>query len=192
MTDPVTVPEGWALSTIDDVTSHVTDGTHMPPARAADGVPLLSAKDIVGGRILPSDARFVSEAYFRSELGRTRLEEGDVLVTIVGSIGRTAVVPPDPKFALQRSVAILKPGAQVTARYLSHYLRSPQAFDYYRENGRGTAQQGLYLRELKRLPILVPPLADQQSVADLIEAAEASQTSALGRVAAARSVLERL
>jgi type I restriction enzyme S subunit len=168
MPDHVGLPEGWALQTLVEVTSNVTDGTHMPPPREASGVPLLSAKDIANGVLTPSDSRFVSQEFFASELKRTQLEEGDVLVTIVGSIGRSAVVPASPRFAFQRSVAIVKPST-VTARFLSLYLRSPAAFVFYRERGRGTAQQGIYLRDLKQLPVPVPPREVQDDIVQRID-----------------------
>ena len=184
------IPDGWTLSTISSVTSHVTDGTHMPPARERVGVPLLSAKDIVDGKIIKSESRLVSDQYFASELARTKLSENDVLVTIVGSIGRSAIVPANPKFAFQRSVAILKPSG-IAPKYLSYYLRSPQAGEFYTARGRGTAQQGLYLRELKELPIPVAPFSIQQQITDLIDNAESKRHSASKHAMLARKAIER-
>lgn len=186
----IELPEGWSFSSIETVTSHITDGTHLPPPRQDRGVPLLSAKDIVDGRLAPENPRLVTEAYFRSEQERTQLSEGDVLVTIVGSIGRTAVVPAAPRFALQRSVAILKP-SEVTSDYLAHYLRSPEAASYYATAGRGTAQQGLYLRDLKRMPIPVPSKSQQRRISVVLDNVEARRRGAHEHIRGAIRALQR-
>jgi len=55
---------------------------------------------------------------------RTSIDPNDVLLTIVGTIGRTAVVEDDTKFALQRSVAVIKP-ILISSIYLSYLLQSP-------------------------------------------------------------------
>jgi len=162
------LPIGWVLADVGTVTSNITDGTHAPPAREPDGVPLLSAKDITDYGVRPRGSRFVSHAYFEAERKRTRLAADDVLLTIVGSIGRSTLVPPNPQFALQRSVAILKPSG-VTAKFLSYYLQTPQAFRYYAAQARGTAQQGLYLRHLKQLPVPVPPPPEQRRIIAAVE-----------------------
>jgi type I restriction enzyme S subunit len=162
------VPRGWVISDIISVTSHVTDGTHAPPRSERDGIPLLSAKNITDHGLAAHGTRFVTREYFEAETERTRLAEGDVLLTIVGSIGRSAIVPANPQFAFQRSVAILKP-LGVTGKYLSFYLRSPEAANYYAKRARGTAQLGLYLRDLKQLPVPVAPVAEQDRIVAAIE-----------------------
>ena len=191
MSEDEHLAEGWILSLLSSVISHITDGTHAPPARELSGIPLLSAKDIDKGQITISESRFVPEDYYESEQRRTKLAENDVLVTIVGSIGRSAIVPTEHKFAFQRSVAILKPSA-VTAKYLSYYLEAPQAQDFYRAHSRGTAQQGLYLHDLKQLPIPVPPFEVQQQITDFIDAAQAKRRAASEHLAVAQRVIERL
>lgn len=184
------IPDEWLYLNLEDVTSHVTDGTHMPPPRKNQGVPLLSAQDVADGHLRLAGSRFVDEKFFEAELRRTKLAEGDVLLTIVGSIGRSTVVTIKPRFALQRSVAVLKP-RNVRSKYLSYFLRSPIAFDFYQERARGTAQSGMYLRDLKQLPVPVPPLRQQDLIVDAIQKIEAKRASALTHIANARIAMER-
>src|SRR4051812_13578240 len=105
MDSPRDVLGDWQVLPLQSVASHVTDGTHMPPPRSEKGVPLLSAKDVSDGQVFISESRFVSREFYESELSRTQLAPGDVLVTIVGSIGRSSVVPDNFEAAFQRSVA---------------------------------------------------------------------------------------
>lgn len=143
------------------------------------------------GSLRISDSpRLVSNDFFKSELKRTRLAKGDVLVTIVGSIGRSTVVPHDPDFALQRSVAVIKP-SEVAPDYLSLYLRSPGAKSFYESRGRGTAQMGIYLRDLKLLPVPFPPLAEQHCIAQAVERVFGKRDEAEGHIELAELAVRR-
>ena len=99
---------GWVRTTLREVATKVVDGSHNPPPAVDSGKPMLSARNVENGRIVWDHFRFISDADFDREHSRTRVSEGDVLLTIVGSIGRTAVVSAtDRPFTLQRSVAVI-------------------------------------------------------------------------------------
>lgn len=110
-----------------------------------------------------SPSRYVSLDDFERENSRTDVRGGDVLLTIVASLGRSAVVPDNaPAFALQRSVAVIRTG--LIPSYLAIFLRSPVARAYYDKHGKGTAQRGIYLGKLGDLPVPVPPIAEQSRI----------------------------
>jgi type I restriction enzyme S subunit len=102
---------------------------------------------------------------------RTDVETGDVLLTIVGTIGRVAVVTEDlPKFTLQRSVAVLKNKRDViSSRFLMRSLQN--ILDELTDNARGVAQKGLYLGQIQNLEILIPPLPEQQRIVAILDEA---------------------
>ena len=83
---------------------------------------MLSAKNIQNGKIHFDGLRLLSTDDFELENNRTNISAGDVLLTIVGAIGRTAVVPATaPEFTLQRSVAVLKSNL-MNPNYLRYLL----------------------------------------------------------------------
>jgi type I restriction enzyme S subunit len=107
------------MSALVDFCDRLVDGSHNPPKAAETGKPMLSARNINNFQVLFDDYRLISESDFKLEDARTRVAPGDVLLTIVGTIGRTALVSAGaPPFALQRSVAVIKPRA-VDSRYLA-------------------------------------------------------------------------
>jgi type I restriction enzyme S subunit len=131
---------------------------------------MLSARNVENGRIVFDEYRFIDEASFAHEHARSRVAANDVLLTIVGTIGRAAVVPEGlPPFALQRSVAVLTPRDDLLPKYLCYQLQAPATQRYFEENARGTAQKGVYLKTLGATPILVPPLDEQRKIVDEIE-----------------------
>lgn len=157
------LPKTWLCVPLGRIAVMLVDGSHNPPPKRESGVPMLSSKNILNGTITCDASRLISEEEFHSEQQRAPVAFGDVLLTIVGTIGRSAVVSQNsPRFALQRSVALIRTG--VDSHYLSYYLRSPHAFRYYDIEAKGTAQRGIYLGTLSEMPIPLPPLAEQKRI----------------------------
>ena len=159
------IPEGWAWEFLKNLTSKLTDGSHNPPKDNGSGYPMLSGQNIGAGTIdYANPSRYVDEQGFLIENSRTSVQEGDVLLTIVGSIGRSAVVRDNaPKFVLQRSVAVLTP-IQVVSDYLPILFSSISVQNFFESEGKGTAQKGIYLGQLAKLPIPVPPVREQTRI----------------------------
>ncbi|WP_205420568.1 restriction endonuclease subunit S, partial [Ursidibacter arcticus] len=166
---PFDIPESWVWVRLEDITSKITDGSHNPPPNNLSGIPILSAANIFDHEIKFSSAsRWVSIEQWEIENKRTEIQLNDILLTIVGTIGRTAVVKSNEKFALQRSVAVLKP-IQVYSEYISYALQSAFLLDLMVSNSKGTAQKGIYLNTLKELEFPLPPLNEQHRIVAKIE-----------------------
>lgn len=130
---------------------------------------MLSAKNIHSGKIYFDELRLLNNEDFELENKRTNISAGDVLLTIVGAIGRTAVVPEKhPEFTLQRSVAVLKP-EPINSKYLRYLLESPEVQVFFRVNAKGTAQKGIYLKTLGGMEISIAPLAEQTRIAQKLD-----------------------
>lgn len=161
---PFELPEGWEWSRLGDLSYKLTDGSHNPARDNGDGYPMLSGQNVNYGRIdFENPSRYVDEFNFLKEDSRTQIKPRDILLTIVGSIGRSAVVPINaPKFVLQRSVAVIQ--TSLNPEFLCNHFISPICLDYYDEHGKGTAQKGIYLGKLSLMLIAVPPLAEQHRI----------------------------
>lgn len=163
------LPEGWRVAPLGEVSPRIVDGSHNPPAKQDSGHPMLSAQNIENNRIVLGGHRYISAESFKTEDARTQVRPGDVLLTIVGTIGRSAVVPDGfGAFALQRSVAVLKPQS-VKPKFLAYQLQGPVARAFFDKEARGTAQKGVYLKTLASMPILVAPTGLQERIVAEIE-----------------------
>lgn len=139
---------------IKDICTSVTDGSHNPPQGIEKSeYMMLSSKNIFDDEITFDEPRFLSEKDFEREHKRTKIAVGDVLLTIVGTVGRTAVVDEDmPAFALQRSVAVLHPKNDVCLpRFLMYALRGKRT--YIANRAKGVAQKGIYLKEVSDIDL---------------------------------------
>lgn len=152
---------------------------------------MLSAKNIQSGKIHFDELRLLSKEDFEIENRRTKISAGDVLLTIVGAIGRTAVVPEKhPEFTLQRSVAVLKPEL-IDSNYLRYLLDSPVAQIFFLVNAKGTAQKGIYLKALGAMEIPIPPLSEQTRIAQKLNELLAQVDTLKARIYAIPVLLKR-
>jgi type I restriction enzyme S subunit len=167
---PFELPIGWEYSKLGYLAHKLTDGSHNPPRDSGSGIPMLSSQNVNYGFIdFGNPSRYVTDDEFLVENSRTKIETNDVLLTIVGTLGRAAVVQEhSPKFVLQRSVAVIKTG--ILPKYLCLQFGSPFCINYFEENGKGTAQKGIYLGQLAEMLITVPPLVEQQRIVAKVDA----------------------
>jgi len=162
--------EGWEEKRLEEICFKITDGSHNPPKGIDYSEYLMISSKNVNNDFIDLDSpRYLKKEDFISENKRTEVIEGDVLLTIVGTIGRVAVVTNEHKyFTLQRSVAVLKPKKDfISSRFLMFSLRN--IFEELNENARGVAQKGLYLNQIRSLEISIPKLKTQQIIVEKID-----------------------
>ena len=165
------LPYSWNWASLREIALSISDGSHNPPPNNGSGIPLLSAANINDNSILMNEiSRWITNEEWKIENQRTNIEVGDVLLTIVGSIGRSAVVQNNNHFALQRSVAVIKP-CLINPLYLMHIIQSPQIQKWLTDNSKGTAQKGIYLNALSLMIIPIPPLEEQAKIVERIHIA---------------------
>jgi type I restriction enzyme S subunit len=159
------VPAGWGRATLDELASLVTDGDHNPPRRVEAGVPHLTAKNVKRWRLILEGCSFVDDAGYAQTSARYSPAAGDLIVTCVGTIGETAVVPPGLKFSADRNLAAVRlhPGG-LLPEMLQIILNAPPWSTWLRSASGSTAQPHLYLGSLRMLPVPVPPLALQRHI----------------------------
>jgi type I restriction enzyme, S subunit len=163
------LPTGWSWASIDEVSALVIDGDHNPPRRVPTGVPHITAKGVRGGAIVLDGCTYVSAEGFAQTSARYRPVEGDVIVTCVGTIGRVAVVPPDLVFSADRNLAAVRLAPdRMLPQFLALILGSVSLQRHMHGASGSTAQPHLYLKDLRSLPVVVPPLETQ---AGLVSAA---------------------
>ena len=156
----------WTFSFLKNCLSMLKDGTHGSFKNSEKGYPLLSAKDVDNVIAISDDCRLISKEDYCSIYAKYSLKPNDVLLTIVGTIGRTAIVPtPAPEVAFQRSVAILRVNENLQPLYLRYFLQTNFVENYLNKVKKSGAQSGIYLSDLGKLPIFVPDPEEQKRIA---------------------------
>lgn len=163
MTELGEIPSGWDIVDLKEVLNLLKDGTHNPPNRVETGVVMLSAENIFNSKVnFGLNEKFISYDDYYKMHNNYEIEKGDILMTIVGTIGRTAIVECDYKFTVQRSVAILRSNEKINNYYLEKFLSSNICNKQLIKRSNSTAQAGLYLGELGKIKIILPSIKEQK------------------------------
>lgn len=167
---PFDIPRSWRWVKLGDICSKIVDGDHNPPKGIKQKTEYLmaSAININHDRIENLDnVRYLSKDVFDEENKRTNLQINDVLLTIVGTMGRSCVYEGGLNLCFQRSVSVIT--TLVNSRYIKRVLDASYIQKFMQDNATGAAQLGFYLNKVEKLIIPLPPIQEQQRIVDAID-----------------------
>ena len=158
----------WTTIRADEYCESVRDGTHDTPKQTETGYKLVTGKHIKNGQIDPSDAYCISEKDYKKINERSLVEQWDVLMSMIGTVGEVAVVKDHPNYAI-KNVALFKcAGSELKGKWLAYYLQSSDAQGHMLGNQKGSSQQFLSLKQLRSLPVPVADETYMQKVVDVL------------------------
>lgn len=163
--DMPALPEGWCWASVEAISLFVTDGDHNPPKRVESGIPHLTAKNIKNWSINFDNCSYLTPEGFEQTRKRYEPRPGDLIVTCVGTLGQTAIVPKDCVFSADRNLAAIRvvPNG-INVETLMYSLNTVRAQLHMGAISGSTAQPHVYLSDLRALCIQIPPLAEQYEI----------------------------
>lgn len=164
--------DDWEQRKLGESLSLLKDGTHGSYESVQQGAWLLSAKNIINNRVvITSNDRKISENDFKKIHDKFQLRKGDVLLTIVGTIGRSAILKEANKLTFQRSVAYLRPDENIltSSDFLFSLSKSSNFQNQLKKRTVISAQPGIYLSDIDKLNITIPEIKkEQDKIASII------------------------
>ncbi|MFZ5904306.1 MAG: restriction endonuclease subunit S [Chloroflexota bacterium] len=163
----------WKKEKLGNLCSLIRDGTHVTPTYVPAGIPFVTVKNMVTGKLDFSDTKFISEEEHKYISKVVKPERGDILVSKDGSIGVPCPVETDIEFSIFVSVALLKPiREKINTDFLTYQIGSKAVQDQIQNSIKGIAIRHLHLEDFKRLEIIVPPLSLQEEFAGVVARVE--------------------
>ncbi|OYU46967.1 MAG: restriction endonuclease subunit S [Rhizobiales bacterium PAR1] len=145
------------LSDFVDPDRSICYGIVQPGSAVADGVPIVRVNNFMGGGVDTSDALKV-DSQIESKYRRSRLQGGELLITLVGSMGLTAIASEELRgWNVARAVGVVPLRADADKRWINFVVRSKPAQDFIRMRANTTVQATFNLKDLAELPIPCPP-----------------------------------
>ncbi|NLS07657.1 restriction endonuclease subunit S [Rhizobium sp. P32RR-XVIII] len=189
------LPALWQWVDLQALCLSITDGDHLPPPKADEGVPFLVIGDVRSKKINYGCDRYVGRAYYEKLDVIRRPRKGDILYTLVGSFGIPVPVEEDREFCVQRHIGILRPYGSLSGQFLTYTLESDLVLGQAGAFATGIAQKTVPLAGLRAIQIPLPPLAEQHRIVtkvdelmalcDQLEGARATRETTRDRLAAA-------
>jgi type I restriction enzyme, S subunit len=166
------LPEGWVWATTQQLCEAerpISYGVLQPGDHVSNGVPLVRVGDVSEGRVAVGELKRIRSA-IADEYRRTTLQGGEVLLTVVGSIGRTAVVPPSLAGAnIARAVAMLPVSPLVRAPWVEIWLRFEPNRQRLESLAHEVARKTLNLEDVRDFSVPLPPFEEQDCIIEQTE-----------------------
>jgi type I restriction enzyme S subunit len=173
--DPVTNPKGLPLKNLGDVCD-VRDGTHDSPKYLELGHPLLTSKNFKNGKIDFNGASLISEEDFHQINKRSKVDIGDLVMPMIGTIGNPVLVERDPIFAIKNVALIKFHNGSPDNRFVRQLLCSNYFDHVTAKANRGGTQKFVALKDLRKMPIPLPSIDLQKKFTTIVESIEQQKT----------------
>ena len=156
------IPEDWEVIPLSGMVD-IRDGTHASPKYKTEGIPLVTSKNLVGRIIDLSDASLISTEDADEINKRSKVHKGDILMSMIGTIGSAILVKDEPDFCI-KNIALFKP-KRINGQYLFCLMQSPFFQSYIADRLDGGIQKFISLGVLRTLLIIHPPIDEQAAIA---------------------------
>lgn len=156
----------------------VRDGTHDSPKYFTEGYPLITSKNVSGGKIDFSDCNLICEEDYNKINQRSKVDVGDILMPMIGTVGKPVIVDIQKKFAI-KNVALIK--FRENSAVVNSFIKVLLESDYFdREvinKVRGGTQKFISLGDIRKLNICLPPIKLQNQFAAFVNEIDKSKSA---------------
>ena len=165
---PYDIPDSWEWRRINNVLD-VRDGTHSTPKYVNKGVPLLTSKNLVDGKLVKEPSKLISIEDSLEINKRSKVDKNDILLAMIGTIGNPVLVPKISYDFSVKNIAIFKNMNSLNMKYIYFFI--VYHTNELKKNASGAVQSFVSLTRLRNIIIPLPPLAEQQRIVEVIESA---------------------
>lgn len=145
-------------------------GIVQPGQNILDGVPVIKVNNLITG-LHSKDELDVTTKENDEKYSRTRLEGGELIVSVVGTVGKTAIVPKSFRGCnLVRAVAMIGIKENWLSKWVKYYIDSPAGQAYIEQNLNTTVQATLNIKTLVDMPIPFPKEDEMRKIVTILDA----------------------
>jgi len=165
----LSLPNGWEIKKMGEVYD-VRDGTHDSPKYVKEGYALITSKNLKNDNLNYNNVNYITEQDYININKRSKVDVGDILFAMIGTIGNPIVIKEEPDFAI-KNVALFKVPSNQVSYYLKYYLDSGQVIEKMTKDAKGATQKFVGLGYLRNFEIPLPPIPEQQRIVAILDKA---------------------
>ena len=163
---PFEIPENWCWARMGSYLD-VRDGTHDTPKYVLEGIPLVTSKNLCNGKIDFSTAKFISREDHLAISLRSKVDAGDIMYAMIGSIGNPVLYNGNAEFSIKNMALFKKIANGLDMEYVYWFLYLSQ--DTMKKFASGGVQSFVSLGYLRNYWTPVPPIQEQHRIVTAIK-----------------------
>ena len=163
---PFEIPENWCWARMGSCLD-VRDGTHDTPKYVLEGIPLVTSKNLCNGKIDFSTAKFISREDHLAISLRSKVDAGDIMYAMIGSIGNPVLYNGNAEFSIKNMALFKKIANGLDMEYVYWFLYLSQ--DTMKKFASGGVQSFVSLGYLRNYWTPVPPIQEQHRIVTAIK-----------------------
>lgn len=167
------IPKEWESTPLENILYRpLAYGVLKPGDNTQGGVPVVRIQDIRNNQLNFNGLYKISQN-LHQEFKRTKLNAGDLIISLVGTIGKVFVVPEKLQDAnVTRAFGVIGVNNEVSSQFVTQWLNSDTSQQWIQDQSQGNAQKVLNLGALKQFLIYLPPLPEQQKIATILSSVD--------------------
>ena len=165
------IPEEWEVLELGKVCD-VRDGTHSSPKYHEEGIPLITSKNLVDTILDFENVSLISEIDFQEIERRSKVDGGDILFGMIGTIGNPVIVRKDRDFAIKNVALIKFTDSKMNNAFVLNFLKSTHTEKQFNQKKGGSTQKFIALGVIRQILITVPSVTEQKKIAEILSAVD--------------------
>ena len=178
--DPKTNPKNYSIHQLSEYIDFLTSGSRGWAQYCADDGPewFITIKNVKDCRISVDNMQPVN-APDNAEAKRTKVQEGDLLISITADLGRTGVVTKaiaeHGAYINQHLTCIRLNKEVLNPLYVAYFMESPAGKEQFESKNQSAVKAGLNFNSINSLRLMVPPMDKQNAFVELVKQVDKSK-----------------
>ena len=180
--DPQTNPENYPIHQLSEYIDFLTSGSRGWAQYCADDGPewFITIKNVKDCRISVDNMQSVN-APDNAEAKRTKVQEGDLLISITADLGRTGVITKaiaeHGAYINQHLTCIRLNKEALNPLYVAYFMESSAGKEQFESKNQSAVKAGLNFNSINSLRLMVPPMDKQSAFVEFVEQVDKSKVA---------------
>ena len=166
------IPNHWELHRLGRISEKITDIDHKMPAAQEEGIPFISAKDLMddGSINFGPNVKKISQEDYENLSRKIVPKKNDIIYSRIGTVGKARLVQSDVKFLASYSCCFIRLNQDLALpKYITFLLDNEITLIDAKLKSTGIGQPDLALKEINHFKIPLPPMDEQEEISTYLE-----------------------
>ena len=163
------IPDNWRIVSLSDLCLEIGDIDHNMPKSVAEGIPFVSAKDILDDNSISfKDIKYISITDYERLSKKMKPQINDIIFSRIGTLGKVGYVTENTIFLPSYSCCVIR-NAGINLKYLGFCLQGPEMQKRVKDAKTGIGVPDLGMAMIRSFAIPVPPIEEQERIVAKLE-----------------------